>query len=177
MFDFVAETPHGKPQARAIFDRFLSGLETLNEEIEWRRPDGTALWTRSSVRPIFDMPGRVVATRSMHVDITDRKRAEEALRLSEERLAQILDSAMDAIITFDTMRRIELFNDAAEKVFGCPAAEVLGRPLDRFLTESFHQALENSLARFSQGNQTLPYVWAPDRLLARRADEREFPIE
>src|SRR5262245_40193616 len=43
MFDFVAETPNGKPQARAIFDRFLSGLETLNEEIEWRRPDGTAL--------------------------------------------------------------------------------------------------------------------------------------
>ena len=67
-----------------------------------------------------------------HVDITDRKRPEEALRLSEERLAQILDSAMDAIITFDTTRRIELFNDAAEKVFGCPAAEVLGRRLESF---------------------------------------------
>ncbi|MBI3798749.1 MAG: sigma 54-interacting transcriptional regulator [Deltaproteobacteria bacterium] len=177
VFDLLADTPNGKAKARAIFDRFLSGQETLNEELEWRRAEGTALWTRASVRPIFDAQGRVVATRSTHVDITDRKRAEEALRLSEERLAQILDSAMDAIITFDTTRRIELFNDAAEKVFGCPAAEVLGRQLDRFLTEGFNRALGNSLERFTQGEQTPPYVWAPGGLLARRADGREFPIE
>lgn len=69
--------------------------------------------TRASVRPIFDEHGRIVATRSTHVDITDRKRAEEALRLSEQRLASILDSAMDAILTFDTQCRVELFNDAA----------------------------------------------------------------
>ena len=177
VFDLLADTPNGTAKAQAIFARFLSGQETLNAELEWRQPDGTPLWTRASVRPIFDAQGRVVATRSTHVDITDRKRAEEALRLSEERLAQILDSAMDAIITFDTTRRIELFNDAAEKVFGCPAAEVLGRRLDRFLTEGFSRALENSLERFTQGGQTPPYVWAPDGLLARRADGREFPIE
>ena len=177
VFDLLADTPNGKPKARTIFDRFLSGQETLNEEIEWRRADGTTLWTRASVRPIFDAQGRVVATRSTHVDITDRKRAEEALRLSEERLARILDSAMDAIITFDATRRIELFNDAAEKVFRCPAAEALGQPLDRFLTEGFKRALDNSLEAFIQGGQTPPYVWAPGGLTARRADGQEFPIE
>jgi PAS domain S-box-containing protein len=177
VFDLLADTPDGKPKARAIFARFLSGQETLNEELEWRRPDGTALWTRASVRPIFDTRGRVVATRSTHIDITDRKRAEEALRLSEERLARILDSAMDAIITFDTAQHIELFNDAAEKVFGCPATEVLGRPLDRFLTNSFRGALADSLEKLTQGGHTPPYVWAPGGLLARRGEGREFPIE
>src|SRR5712692_958708 len=176
VFDLLADPPNGKPKARTIFERFLSGQETLNEEIEWRRADGTTLWTRASVRPIFDAQGRVVATRSTHVDITDRKRAEEALRLSEERLARILDSAMDAII-FDATRRIELFNDAAEKVFRCPAAEALGQPLDRFLTEGFKRALDNSLEAFIQGGQTPPYVWAPGGLTARRADGQEFPIE
>jgi len=177
VFDLLADTPSGKPKARAIFERFLAGLETLNEEIEWRRADGGTLWTRASIRPIFDAQGRVMATRSTHVDITDRKRMEEALRLSEERLARILDSAMDAIITFDATRRITLFNNTAEKVFCCSAAEALGRPLDSFLTESFRRALDSSLEAFSQGGQTPPYVWAPGGLTARRADGREFPVE
>jgi PAS domain S-box-containing protein len=177
VFDLLADTPDGKPKARAIFERFLAGLETLNEELEWQRADGTTLWTRASVRPIFDAQGRVEATRSVHVDITDRKRAEAALRLSEERLARILDSAMDAIITFDATRRIELFNDAAEQVFDCPATESLGQPLDRFLTEGFKHALDNSLEAVMQGGHTSPYVWAPGGLTARRADGREFPVE
>jgi PAS domain S-box-containing protein len=177
VFDLLADTPDGKPKARAIFARFLTGLETLNEEIEWRRADGTAVWTRASVRPIFDVHGRVVATRSTHVDITDRKQMEDALRLSEERLALILDSAMDAIITFDAARRIELFNDAAEKAFRCPAAEVLGRPLDRFLTEGFRHALDHSLQALTRGGPAPPYIWAPGGLSARRADGQEFPIE
>lgn len=177
VFDLLADTPNGKPKARTIFERFLAGLETLNEEIEWRRADGTPLWTRASVRPIFDTQGRAVATRSTHVDITDRKRMEEALRLSEERLARILDSAMDAIITFDATWHIALFNNTAEKVFCCSAREVLGQPLHRFLTEGFQHALDKSLEAFSQSNQTLPYVWAPGGLTARRADGREFPIE
>src|SRR5262245_20800797 len=178
VFDLLADTPSRKPKARAIFARFLAGLETLHEEIEWRRvDDGTAVWTRASVRPIFDAQGHVVATRSTHVDITDRKRMEEALQLSEERLARILESAMDAIITVDATWRIELFNDAAEKVFCCPADEVLGRPLDRFLTDGFKNALDNFLRAFARGSQTPPYVWAPGGLTARRADGREFVIE
>jgi len=177
VFDLLADTPNGKPRARAIFERFLSGLETLNEELEWRRADGTPLWTRASVRPIFDAQGRVEATRSTHVDITDRKRAEEALRLSEERLARILDSAMDGIVTFDGTRRVELFNDAAEKIFGCPAPQVIGQPFDRFLTDGLRRVLDESLATFERSGQATSYVWAPDGLSARSRDGREFPIE
>ena len=177
VFDLLAHTPSGKPRARAIFERFLAGLETLNEELEWRRADGTTLWTRASVRPIRDAQGRVEATRSVHVDITDRKRAEEALRVSEERLARILDSAMDAIVTFDGARQVALFNNAAEKIFGCPAAQAIGHPFDRFLTDGLRRALDRLLDTFAQGGQTTSYVWAPQGLSARSADGREFPIE
>jgi len=177
VFDFLADTLNGKARAQAIVERFRVGLETLNQEIEWRRADGTTLWTRVSVRPIFDAQGRVEATRSVHVDITDRKRAEEALRVSEERLARIFSSAMDAIVTFDDQRRIELFNDAAEKVFHCPASEALGQPLARFLTDRFESALDNTLEVLAQGGQVSPYIWAPGGLVARRADGREFLIE
>ena len=48
----------------------------------------------------------------------ERLRAEKEVQESKDRLAEILESAMDAILTFDTQKRITLFNDAAEKVFG-----------------------------------------------------------
>ena len=92
----------------------------------------------------------------------ERLRAAAALRESEERLARILDSAMDAIVTFDATRRIELFNDAAEKVFRCPATEAIGRPLDRFLTDGFAAALDRSLQRSSAAS-------GPVHLGARRS--------
>jgi PAS domain S-box-containing protein len=107
----------------------------------------------------------------------DRLQAETALRESEERLSRILDSAMDAIVTFDPARRIELFNDAAEKVSRCPAADAIGGPIDRFLTDPFRRALDIALSGFERGHPTHPYVWAPDGLTATRADGHEFPVE
>jgi PAS domain S-box-containing protein len=130
-------------------------------------------------KPMYDGPRgisimRIFASRA-RAEI-ERKCAETALREGEERLARILASAMDAIVTFDAARRIELFNDAAAKVFGCAVANAIGEPLDRFLTDGLARALDRSLQAFEHGTQT-PYIWAPDNLTARSADGREFPIE
>ena len=58
----------------------------------------------------------------------ERRRAEEAVRRSEERLFTILASAMDAIILIDEARRITLFNRAAEETFHCSAEWAIGQP-------------------------------------------------
>ncbi|HZW73443.1 MAG TPA: PAS domain S-box protein, partial [Caldimonas sp.] len=173
VFDLYPDTPTGKAVSRVVYERFLAGLETVGQEIEGRRSDGTPIWIRLSVRPIHDAQGKVFATRSMLTDITDRKRAEQALRESEERLARVLESAMDAIVTFDADRRVELFNDAAEKTFRCAAASAIGNTIDRFLTDAFRRALDAAVA----GPRSHPYVWAPEGLAALRADGTEFPIE
>jgi formate hydrogenlyase transcriptional activator len=65
----------------------------------------------------------------------ERKRAEQALRKSEERLSSMLASAMDAIITLDAEQRITLFNPAAEKIFRCMAAQVIGQSFEPFLSK------------------------------------------
>lgn len=58
---------------------------------------------------------------------------ERELRANEARLAAVIHSAMDAIVTVDEARHVVVFNRAAEKMFLCPEAEAVGQPLDRFL--------------------------------------------
>src|SRR5215470_16402528 len=77
-----------------------------------------------------------------------------SLRLSEAKLAGILASAMDAIITVNEAQRVVLFNAAAEKMFRCPAAEALGESLDRFIPERFRAAHRGHIRVFGETNVT-----------------------
>ena len=132
-----------------------------------------------SERPMWDGPRglailRIFAARARAE--LERLRTEDALRVSEQRLARVLDSAIDAIVTFDTNRRIVLFNEASEKVFRCSAAEAIGHPLDRFLGENLRKSIDDAISP-AGGLEARPFLWAPDGVSARRADGTEFTIE
>jgi PAS domain S-box-containing protein len=103
--------------------------------------------------------------------------AEGRSEQSEARLAAILDSAMDAIITVDEAQRIVLFNRAAEVLFGCPRSEALGSSLDRFLPERFRAAHHAHVEHFGRTGVTSRKMGETATLWALRADGREFPIE
>ena len=114
IFTLVADTPNGKPRARKVFERFLAGEETLGEEMEFVRADGTLFWGGVSVKPFWNEQGEIAATRSIIVDITKRKEAEQALqhRLEiEDLVAQISSNlinlapdAVDDAITYALAR-------------------------------------------------------------------------
>ncbi|HKO16194.1 MAG TPA: ATP-binding protein, partial [Gemmatimonadaceae bacterium] len=93
---------------------------------------------------------------------------------SEARFSEIVSSAMDAIILFDGTGRITLFNGAAERMFGAPAAEVVGQQIARFLPDGA-DVLER-LRRGADDRGTLG-EGSVDALVARRAGGEEFPIE
>jgi two-component system sensor kinase len=102
----------------------------------------------------------------------------EALDASHERLAAIVDSAMDAIITVDEEQNIVLFNRAAEEVFRCRREQVLGAPLDRFLPARFRGAHRNHIEHFGRTGITSRKMGDVTTLAALRADgSEEFPIE
>ncbi|MEE8472240.1 MAG: ATP-binding protein, partial [Dehalococcoidia bacterium] len=88
VFDMYADTPSGKKKAQGMFRRFRKGGVVREEEMQMRRADGGIAWVSVSVRPIFDARGQVVVSRSMAVDITKRKQAEEALVREREELAR-----------------------------------------------------------------------------------------
>jgi len=104
----------------------------------------------------------------------ERLYATASLQHSERRLANILASATDAIITIDTGHHITLFNQAAEQVFRCTADWAMGQPFDRFMSASFRQLIAPFL---DQGSTEAHLLWAPDGVTAVRADGEEFPIE
>lgn len=118
---------------------------------------------------------RIFATRA-RVEL-ERKRAEQALRKSEERLAGVLSSAMDAIITLDAEQRITLFNPAAEKIFRCRATQVIGQPLEPFLSKRFGNLLKGYCLAIQPATVNSQQLWAPEGLTARRHNGEEFPVE
>ncbi|HEY7181371.1 MAG TPA: ATP-binding protein, partial [Blastocatellia bacterium] len=111
------------------------------------------------------------------IDITESKHADEALRESEERLAGIVSSAMDAIITVDEDQRVILFNEAAEQMFGRPAAEALGQPIIRFIPDRFHITHTEHVRRHSETGGASSAMGRLGAINALRADGVEFPIE
>jgi PAS domain S-box-containing protein len=102
---------------------------------------------------------------------------EESLRESQARLAGIVDSAMDAIITVDEVRRVLVFNRAAEKMFLCPAEEALGQSLDRFIPERFRPDHSSHIKSFGQTGVTTRAMAGARSIYGLRADGQEFPLE
>lgn len=104
-------------------------------------------------------------------------RAEEAIEESAARLAAVIDSAMDAIISVDEAQRIVLFNHAAEKVFGYHQAAALAMPLDNLLPERFRARHRAHIEAFGKSGTTARRMGDVTLLWGLRANGEEFPIE
>jgi len=88
VLDLYANTPSDKEKARKILQRFVSGEAVRGEELQMQRADGQPIWISLTVNPVRDRQGQVVGSRSMVVDITERKRAEKEKQALESKLRQ-----------------------------------------------------------------------------------------
>jgi PAS domain S-box-containing protein len=148
-------------------------------EVEYllKRHDGA--WRDIVARgvPVLNADGTVREYVGTCIDVTDRRRAEEAVRESQERLSGIVDSAMDAIISINDEQRITLFNAAAERMFGYSSHAVCGQPLDCLIPERFRAAHQHHVGQFAAEGVTSRKMGALGEISGRRADGEEFPIE
>ncbi len=104
-------------------------------------------------------------------------RASAAIDASHARLASVIDSAMDAIITVDPDQRIVLFNRAAETVFRCRRIDALGAPLERFIPARFRVAHHDHIGRFARTGVTSRRMGDALVLWGLRTDGEEFPLD
>ena len=111
------------------------------------------------------------------VNVHPMDSAERLLLISTDTLATILDLIEDAIVSVDHGRRIVVFNQAAERIFGYAAGEICGKSLDLLLPSHFvlnHGAEIVEFARSPQASRRIP---ERREILARRKNGEEFPAE
>jgi PAS domain S-box-containing protein len=137
--------------------------------------DGRTIWLREQASINRDVGSAWILV-GVITDITERKAAEALLRENEVRLAGIIDSAMDAIITTDESGQIVVFNHAAEGIFCCPADEALGRSVERFIPQSIRAIHAEPLPQ-ANGDQRLGKVFRSVSGFGLRVNGEEFPCE
>jgi PAS domain S-box-containing protein len=91
--------------------------------------NGNILWADVSVAIRRDADGRPLYFMTTIVDITERKRTEEALRKSEENQRAMISCSPVALYSLDLEGHVLSWNNSAERMFGWPAGEIIGRPL------------------------------------------------
>lgn len=122
-------------EERQEFLRYIQGLFDGNvtpfyrEAVRFKK-DGSSLVAGIHGSPMYDKEGRVYAVLGMIADVTERKEAEKALRISEERHRAMLQCAPDPIVVYDQEGRAIYINPAFTRVFGWREEEVLGRRID-----------------------------------------------
>jgi PAS domain S-box-containing protein len=141
-----------------------------------RRRDGGIIWVRDMARVVRDSAAGVLYYEGMIIDITEQKRAEEALRESEERYRLVAETATDAILTIDEESRILYANRAAERIFGYSLAELLGQSLIRLMPAHLRQSFHASLGRYlDTGEKHL--TWDAVELTGLHKSGKEIPVE
>jgi PAS domain S-box-containing protein len=105
------------------------------------------------------------------------ERVDERLRVSEARLAGVLDMANEAIISVDELQQVVIFNQGAEHVFGYSATEVLGQPLDVLIPSRFVAPHRVHISEFEAEETSARLMGDRQEITARRKNGREFPAE
>jgi PAS domain S-box-containing protein len=129
LFGYTADEVTGKPitilippeprgEETLILERIRRGEHLDHYETVRRRKDGSQVEISLTVSPVKDAHGRVIGASKIARDITDRKRAEEELRASEERFRGLFNSAPMAVFVCDRSGVIQGYNERAAQMWG-----------------------------------------------------------
>ena len=99
VFDLYADTNDGKTKAKKLFQRFLAGENIQDEELQMMQKNGNVIWISLTVRPVKDNSGETIESRSMVLDISERKKAEQELINLNKLKSEILTRASHELKT------------------------------------------------------------------------------
>jgi PAS domain S-box-containing protein len=124
--------------------------ESSRYEAEFRRSDGTVRNVMISGAPLLDHDRRFAGTVGIVLDITERKKTEEALRQSEEKYRNLFENAKDVIILLDLKGNVISANKGAEK-YGFNKNGMLGKNMLKFVSKRYWPKLLKDIAQIALG--------------------------
>jgi PAS domain S-box-containing protein len=181
------------PEERARWQVLMEREGVVRDfEVQWRRYDGTIIWVKDTARAVHDADGRVLYYEGAMEDVTERKRAEEALRESKRQLenrerfvTSILDSIPTSLVVIDRGLRVVSVNRnflekarrEAQATLGHKTEEVFPQVLlqytrlDQKVREVFHTAQPVEGGKLAYRGPGLPTRIYYYRLIPLRAEE------
>jgi PAS domain S-box-containing protein len=161
-------TEEARPLAELMLRRVNGGEAIRQVRLAMRRLDGQELLLELSAVPFDSEGGRLILC--LFRDVTADAAASLRLRESEARARSILETALDAIITFNDAGLVMDFNPAAERIFQRSRATAQGAPLTALVHLSHDTDLAVWLERVGGEGQRVP-------VQGLRADGQTFPAE
>jgi PAS domain S-box-containing protein len=141
-----SDLPHDEcPMATALKEgRPVRGVEAIAE-----RPDGTRVRFLPYPTPLRDVSGRLIGAINLLVDTTQRHQTDIEL----ERLAAIIDSSDDAIVSKSLQGQVASWNAGAARIFGYNAHEMIGQPITRIIPPELQDEETEILTRLRRGER------------------------
>ena len=180
--EVIGQNPRILKSEKTSPEEFRRLWETITSGREWRgeflnkMKNGELCWASASISPIRNHQGVITHFVAIEEDISELKRAEEALRASERRYRQLTEATLDAIVVADERGVISLFNAAAQRTFGYSEQEALGQPLTILMPPEYHEAHQRGLRHYLETREAR-VVGRTIELRGRRKDGEVFPLE
>ncbi|MBN2373146.1 PAS domain S-box protein [bacterium] len=142
-----------KELINGIKSLIMKNAKVLNTEIREKTKDGRTIWINLNLTPRFDEKGGVIGFLGIGEDITERKRAEEALQESEEKWRSLVENAPLFILIVDNKGMIQFINRV---MFGKGIEELTGRSIYEFIHASYHGMFRKSIEQIAKTGKAEP---------------------
>jgi PAS domain S-box-containing protein len=143
--------PDDHEQIAAGWKEAVQANTISRADYRFLRPDGTIAWVIGQAIPETDHKGRVIGYVGTITDITERKRVEQALRDSEGKYRQLVDTLQEGIWAIDQDAHTTFVNPRMAEMLGYTAEEMQGKHLFEFMDERGVEIAQRGLQRRQQG--------------------------
>ncbi len=154
---------------------FLSG-EPLRSVYRVMARDGQVIWFHCEAKMVRSKDGRPWFIHGVAFDVTELKRAEQALKKNEEMLRGLFEFAPDTVLVANKSGLVIRVNAQVQQMFGYTADELMGKPIETLIPERLSQQHTRHRSDYLEEPHARP-MGAGLELYGKRKDGSEFPVD
>ncbi len=168
--------PDKKDEVPIILSEMKKGGKIDSYETVRISKQGQLIDVFMTISPIRDTNGEVIGISSISSDISQRKRLEKSNKSYQARVQAVLDIAVNGIVIIDENKKIELFNPAAEKLFGYEHKEVIGQNVRMLMPEPYREEHDQYVDNYIQSGKA-KIIGLGREVVGLKKDGTKFPMD